>query len=342
MRIGIHHSNKDSFSERWIDYCKSKQISYKIVDCYANNIVEQLRDCDALMWHYHHLSPKDFIFAKQLLFSIQSSGKKVFPDSDTMWHFDDKLGQKYLLEAINAPLVPTYVFYDKKEALMWVKNTTFPKVFKLRTGGGSQNVRLARTAGAAKKLINTAFGSGFSQYAAWSNLKERIRMYKNGLTSMFDVIKGIIRLGYPTMFARVKGKEKGYVYFQDFIPGNKFDIRIIVIDNKAFAIKRMVRENDFRASGSGNILYEKEHFNDETIKLSFGLTDKLKSQSAAYDYIYLDGRPLLVEISYCFIKEVYDHCTGHWDKDLNWHEGSFNPYGWMVDMVLRDYGQSNE
>jgi len=30
----------------------------------------------------------------------------------------------------------------------------------------------------------------------------------------------------------------------------------------------------------------------------------------------------------------YDPCEGYWDKDLNWHEGAFNPYGWMVQLLL--------
>ena len=102
----------------------------------------QLSDCDALMWHFNHKSPKASKFAKQLLFSVQASGKKVFPDFNTVWHFDDKVGQKYLLEAIGAPLAPAYVFYSKKEALEWAGKTSYPKVFKLRNGAGSDNVRL--------------------------------------------------------------------------------------------------------------------------------------------------------------------------------------------------------
>ncbi|MCD4724678.1 MAG: hypothetical protein K8R63_07520, partial [Bacteroidales bacterium] len=245
MKIGIHQT-KGLFSERWIDYCKANKIPYKLVNCYQDDIIKQLHDCDALMWHFHHASPRDFLFAKQLLYSVQASGKAVFPDYNTMWHFDDKLGQKYLLEAIGAPLVPSYVFYNKKEALAWARQTDFPRVFKLRGGAGSQNVRLIKTKGDAKKLIKRAFGRGFSQYAAWPNLKERIRKFKKGQSSLFDVLKGIIRLGYTTEFSRISGKERGYVYFQDFIPDNDHDIRVVVIGNKAFAIKRMVRENDFR------------------------------------------------------------------------------------------------
>lgn len=40
----------------------------------------------------------------------------------------------------------------------------------------------------------------------------------------------------------------------------------------------MVRENDFRASGSGSIHYEKELFDETTLKLSFEIAKKLKTQ----------------------------------------------------------------
>ena len=118
MKIAIHH-RPGSFSDRWIEYCKREGIEYKIVDCFQSDIIEQLKVCDALMWHHHHGDYKDVLFAKGLLFSLEQAGIKVFPDFNTGWHFDDKVGQKYLLEAINAPLVPSYVFYDKQSARDW-------------------------------------------------------------------------------------------------------------------------------------------------------------------------------------------------------------------------------
>ncbi len=330
------HSSPSSFSDRWIAYCKKKGITYKIVNCYQSDIMHQLDDCDALMWHFSHQSSKDVLFAKQLLYSVQVSGKKVFPDYNTMWHFDDKVGQKYLLEAIEAPLVPTWVFYDKHEALSWVDKTDFPKVFKLRGGAGSANVQLAHTKREAVKLIRKAFGRGFSQYNALGNLKERIRKYQLGKTDLFDVFKGSIRLVYPTKYALVAGRERGYVYFQEFIANNNHDIRVIVISDKAFAIKRMVRDNDFRASGSGNILYEKQNIDDATIELSFLLAEKIQSQCIAFDFIFQNGLPLLIEISYGFLKEVYDPCIGYWDKNLHWYDGKFDPCEWMVINVCND------
>ena len=96
----------------------------------------------------------------------------------------------------------------------------------------------------------------------------------------------------------------------------------------------MVRENDFRASGSGAVLYEKEHFNDKIIQLSFDISEKVKGQCMAYDYVFMDGIPFVVEISYGFVKEVYDPCVGYWDRNMNWYDGKFNPYGWMVEDLL--------
>ena len=334
MRIAIHNNNK-TFSDRWISYCKAQHIPYKIVDCYQSDIIQQLADCDALMWHFHHAGSKSMLMAKQLLYSVKATGKKVFPDFETVWHFDDKVGQKYLLEAIDAPLVPSYAFYTKNEALEWADNTDFPKVFKLRGGAGSSNVKLARTKSDAIKLIRQSFGRGFSPYEGWSNLNERIRKYRNGKTSLFDVFKGVIRLFHTTDFAKVVGRERGYTYFQDFIANNDSDVRVIVIDEKAFAIKRMVRKNDFRASGSGEIFYEKELFDLETIKLSLDIASKLHTQCVALDFVYQNEKPLVVEISYGFSVDGYDPCVGYWSSDMAWHEGSFNPQGWMVESIIK-------
>jgi glutathione synthase/RimK-type ligase-like ATP-grasp enzyme len=333
MKIGIHQS-KGTFSDRWITYCNENNIEWKVVNCYSSDIMQQLEDCDALMWHFSQNSPKDYLFAKQLIYSVSASGKQQFPDFYTSWHFDDKVGQKYLLEAINAPIVPTWVFYSKTEALHWVKTTKFPIVFKLRGGAGSQNVQLVNSLTTANKIIRKAFGCGFPSYDSIGSIKERWRKYQLGKANITDLLKGIVRIFYAPPYARAKGNEAGYVYFQEFIPGNDSDIRIIVIGDRAFAIKRLVRQNDFRASGSGYIQYSKELFDEETLKLSFVIAKQLQSQCIAFDFVYKNKHPLLVEISYGFLASGYDACPGYWDINLVWHEGKFNPYGWMVDDLI--------
>ena len=232
------------------------------------------------------------------------------------------------------PLVKSYVFYTKMEALEWANITSFPKVFKLRGGAGSVNVRLVRSVTAAKKLISKAFAKGF-KHDSLVPLSDIFKKYKKGKLPFGAVIRGLVRKMIPTNFAKVHGREIGYIYFQNFIPDNDHDIRVIVIGDKAFAIKRMTRENDFRASGSGNILYERELFDEATIQLSFDVAKKLQTQCLALDYVFDKGNPLVVEISYGFSMVGYDPCPGYWDSNLQWHEGKFNPYGWMIEDILK-------
>jgi hypothetical protein len=220
-------------------------------------------------------------------------------------------------------------------AMEWVETVTFPKVFKLRHGASSSNVQLAESRREARKLVNKAFGRGFPQYRPVSNLKERWRKYRVGQASLKEVMKGVARFGYTTDYNRVLNREKGYVFFQDYIPNKTSDLRVIVIGHKAFGIKRCTRPGDFRASGSGIIEYGKEHFSDEIIKDSFELAKKLKSKTLVLDYV-IDESPMLVEVNFGYSGDAYRRCDGYWDEQLNWHEGPFNPQEWMVDLVIRE------
>lgn len=333
MKIAIHDSKQEHFfSEGWIEYCKKNNIPFKIVNAYDNDIVKQVIDCDIFMWHHSNYNYRDALFAKQLLYSLERSGKIVFPDFNTGWHFDDKVGQKYLLEAIGAPLVPSYVFYNKKDASEWIENTSFPKVFKLRGGSGSSNVQLVENKRKALKLIKKAFGRGFSQFDKYNHLKFRYKNLKSGKEGIIGLLKGIARLFIGTEYSNNFTKEKGYVYFQDFIPNNTFDIRVIVVGEKAFALKRLVRKNDFRASGGGNLIYNKSEIDERCIQISFNVNEKLKCQSLAFDFVF-DGnnKPLIVEISYGFDVKAYDPCPGYWDSSLKWHDSRFKSQEWILE-----------
>lgn len=341
LPVAIHDSQL-GFHPRWIAYCKEQQVPFKIVNCYASNLIDQLAGCCALMWHHWQVNPRDLVVAKQILFALEHSGLTVFPDFKTGWHFDDKLGQKYLLEGLHIPTPAAYAFFDKQDALEWAETTTYPKVFKLRCGAGSSNVVLVLDRSHARKLISRAFGSGFPAYDPWLSLKERWRKFRLGKVGIREPIKGFLRFFNPPPYSKIQGRESGYVYFQDFVPNNDSDTRIIVIGDKAFALKRYVRANDFRASGSGNFGYSPELFDLKCVEFAFRVTDQIQTQVGVYDFVFDSCKnPLLIEISYGFLAEGYDDCPGFWDRSLHWHEGKFNPYGWMVDLMLSGHKLSS-
>lgn len=334
MKIAIHH-RPGSFSDRWIDYCKQNNIDYVLVNVFDNDIINQVLECDALMWHHHHAIFEDTLIAKNVMFALEHAGIKVFPNFNTAWHFDDKVAQKYLLEAINAPLVPSYVFYSKKEALKWATQTTFPKVFKLKGGAGASNVKLLRNHSQCITHINKAFGRGFSQFNRLGYLNDSFKKFRKNKDFRI-LLKGVYRAVIPTKFARLASKERGYFYCQEFIPNNLFDIRVIVIDEKAFAVKRFVRKNDFRASGSGILAYDIEQIPIECVKISLDVAEKLNLQCVGFDFVLDENnRPLIVEMGYGFSVKAYDHCEGYWNRDLSFVRRSFNPQHWMVASLIK-------
>ena len=327
------HDSRSGFHPHWIEYCRKNSIPYKVVDCYANNIVEQVEGCRALLWHHSHSDPRDILIARQLLFSLEHADLTVFPDFRTAWHFDDKVGQKYLFEALDIPRLPTHLFVEKTAALEWASTTDYPKVFKLRHGASSSGVRFVRNERQARRLIRHAFGRGLPVYSPWDNLKERIYKWRRGDSDAIDVTKGIARLVYPPRFSKVLGRQTGHVLFQDFAAGNDSDLRITVIGDKAYGVRRCVRPGDFRASGGGQTLYGPEHVDIDAVALAFRVARKLGSSCLACDIIRKpDGSLAVLEVSYGFVFK--GNTQYFWDSNLNWYPTRFRPEHWMVDLVL--------
>lgn len=339
IKLAIH-KRKGSFSDRWITYCQEHNIPYKIVNCYESDIINKVKDCDGLLWNWAHSDYRAHNFAQQLIYTLEKMGKNVFPSFDTCWHYDDKVGQKYLFEAKGIPAVPTYVFYDKKEAIKWANHTEYPKVFKLRGGAGGSNVKLIKNRVQAKRLISKAFTSGFAYSSKIKGMKQRLWVLRRDkdIKSVFHFLKGIVRLFFSKKGLDLLPRQKGYVYFQDFVKNNDFDDRIVVIGEKAIAIRRYNRQSDFRASGSGLIDHNPAIFDIETIRIAFNVSKLLNSQSTAFDFVYGQNKdPLVLEVSYTFSMGLaYDSCPGYWDKNLVWHEDNVNPQRHMIEDFINE------
>lgn len=336
MRLAIF-SRKGSFSDRWVHYCRRNNIPFVELSPYDTDVISKIADCTAVLWHHHHNSDKDRIFAKQLLYAIEQSGKRVFPDFNSGWHFDDKLGQKYLLEGIGAPLVPSYAFFDKPTALEWAASTSYPKVFKLRGGAGSSNVRLVRSKKEAVKLINRCFGRGFKELEFWKTLKYQWEKYWSKRITLLNMLNFSIATTRDYL-CKVNNREHGYAYFQEFMPGNTFDFRIVVIAGKyALGEKRYTRDGDFRASGSERFDYT--DIDLKGVEIAFEVAQKLKLQTVAFDLIYSPNKTLrIVEMCYGFGTHGIQHAPGYWTEDMQWHEDSgFDFCGWMIEDMIEKY-----
>jgi len=332
-----------SFSDRWLEYCREKNIEYRIVDCFSSDIIDQLRDCSALLWHWGLRQPQSFIIARSVIAAAEAMGLKVFPNTATAWHYDDKLAQKYLLEAIGAPLVETTVFYNEDDARKWLAAAEFPLVFKLRSGSASANVRLVKSRGEAINLCRQAFRSGFRSVPGYFYDTPRKLSNIRNLNNFMEKLKRLPKAWQKIMMTRnLVPLEKGYIYFQKFIPDNLFDIRVTVIGGRAFAFTRDVRPHDFRASGSGFCDYDRAKIPMDCIKAAFEITGKINAQSLACDFIQdAAERVLITEISYGYQRLNIAEAPGHWNQKLEWQSGSMAAEDAILEDLMEDLNRTH-
>jgi glutathione synthase/RimK-type ligase-like ATP-grasp enzyme len=259
-------------------------------------------------------------------------GIPCYPNQSTAWHYDDKIKQAFLMKAHGFPMTDSWVFYDKQAALDWARQASFPVVFKLRGGAGSMNVILVRSCKQASALIRKMFGHGV--YPEKFKAQGLVR-FKD-----FNLYREIHHLG-GNLYRWNKGLDispfwaphKNYVLFQKFLPHNDHDTRVTVIGERAFAFRRLVRDDDFRASGSGRIDYDIDQIDMRCVELAFQISQKMGFQCMAYDFLENDQKePEFCEISYTFLSTAVYDCPGFWDSDLNWHIG----HCWPEHLHLMD------
>jgi glutathione synthase/RimK-type ligase-like ATP-grasp enzyme len=333
MRIAVNQSpgeESGKWSWRWIEELHKRNVEAVVTDFRNPHALDEIRTCDGAMWHFGHIVPAEKQAAWKILNSIEFGlGVSLFPNLASRWHFDDKIAQHYLLDAMGAPKIPSWVFWDYREALDFTAKCRYPIVLKLAVGAGSANVLLLGSEKEANNYLRKLFGRGLAPYTMNEfsyrlfprNRKDLGRMKARAMETM-------ARIFHPagTTMIRHSGVQSGYAYFQEFLPGNTHDIRVTVIGDRAFGLTRQNRPGDFRASGSGNLDFDPSKVPMETVRIAFSVSQANGFQSMCYDFLRSpDGKPLLNEMSYCSPSIGVSGCPGYWDSTLKWHERQMQP-----------------
>ncbi len=330
MKIAIHQNEKmfkhsSQIVDDCIKQCVKRNIKYKIVNCYDTNILETLREFDAVIWTIQNYVKADMLEARSILNSAQKIGLRVFPDFNTSWHFDDKIAEMYLLQAINAPIPKSWVFYFKDECIEWLKNEAkYPIVAKLRCGSGANNVKLLKNFKEAKKYTDIMFTKGFSPapsaiYKAYSKAQS-----SKNLKVIINRIKKIPDFLNTLSNAKKLSRESDYCYFQEFIENNGYDIKIVVINDKLIPLCRNIRKGDWRASGGGDCYTDISMVTEQIRKSAFDTFDKCGFQCIGFDYVVdkntNEGK--IIEMCYGFDFQALSDVGGYFDRHGNWHKDS--------------------
>lgn len=333
MRIAIH-DQPGGPSDVWIAWCEEQHVPYRRVDCFSDEIIQQLHDCDGLIWWWGGNATR---FARQLTRALEVSGKLVFPGSATCWHFDDKIGQKYLFEAAGLPHARAHVFYDRKKSLSWAAKTDYPKLFKLRSGAWSENVWLLKGSRQAARFIGKAFGRGFDATRRWNRLMKSLRRLREEkmLGALRLLRKGAVRKTLLTSQDRIYWEERGYAYFQELIPNSGHSFLVLVSEARAYAVRSTARTGDFRASGSGMIeLGHPAIVPKECIECAFAASQKLGASFLALEMLVGDNGVFVIETDpFFYMKDAF---PGFWDSRLQWHEEATVPAHLIILKFVHD------
>ena len=178
-------------------------------------------------------------------------------------------------------------------------------VSKVNPSSGSVGVELLRTPGEARRIIKRAFS-------------------RNG------------RKIYVPHF-----RQSHYVYFQEFVPNDGYDIRVVVVGNRAFGYYRKVPRGDFRASGMNT--WEKRALPEAAVRIAWTAYQAIRSPLLAVDMVHgLDGAYRIIEFSVVFQNEtpeqlMVDGVPGAYvignDDAIRFEKGRF----WVDELAIREF-----
>ncbi|GAW65834.1 hypothetical protein GPEL0_01f0907 [Geoanaerobacter pelophilus] len=306
-------------------------IESEVFNIECDDWIHKIADFDAIIWKSHYMGPESSSYFKEKIFFIQHHLKKLtVPNFETIWHFDSKAAQSYIFKNYEIPTPRTVATFDVDDALGLLQQFDMPIVFKKTYGASSSNVVLLKDQFKAAARIKDVFSRQISKKILSDNC------------SFWSKVSKYLWRYYVDM--RLFCTNQRCAYWQEFIPGNKRDLRITAIGDKyAVAFWRNNRPNDFRASGSGNIDY-KDSVPEDVVKYCLELNRRFSFDSMAYDIVFYDGSFKVIEMSYSYIDRAIYNADGHFEYNndhLSFVKGNCWPQElwarWLVERIKQRF-----
>ncbi len=305
--IGIVRDNDNQYP-RWTKYCRffdTNSFQYGFLDIRAHNWIEDVRKYDIIVGFFSSaLYDLDEIRIKYY-FLESFLNKTCYPSYKHANLYENKRLEAYLSSEFGFPFAKTYISSDKNDALQLIENLNYPIVSKIDPSSGSSGVELVSSKKQARKIIKQTF----------SNVGRKTHV--------------------------IYFRQKNYVYFQDYIPNDGYDIRVIVANNMAFGYYRKILKGDFRASGMDQV--EKGDLPSEAIRIACGVNKILKSPMLVVDMVRAnDGNFQIIEYSPTCLMETPEqlHVKNVPGVYLIDHDGNpqFQPGKyWVHELAIKEF-----
>jgi len=308
---------------------KHPTLEYRLEELGGHDWIERVRDADVVLWNPVYMGPVAASHFKEKVYFLETfMRKRVIPNYSSIWHFESKIAQSYLLEHFGLSRPRTWVSFEWNDALGAAEDLGLPLVAKESYGAASSNVRLLRTNSEVKRYVTRHL-----YYQRW--LEKEKTASSRTMTLLGSMDQPWL---WYTVVGRLTGSERVHpTYFQRYIEGNAGDVRVTVIGSRAYVFGRANRPDDFRASGSGLIDYDLD-VDHALLRKCITWSKEMGFDSMAYDILFEDGQPLVVEMSYSYVASALAAARGHWllcdDGTLEYIEGPVWPQDLWVGLAL--------
>lgn len=164
-----------------------------------------------------------------------ASFKSIVPCVESFLFYENKGAQTIFANRKNLPIMTQDYHFQYRG------NPSYPLVWKDSVGAGGKNVKLVYSDRQLKKIIRLA------------------RLKRIQLGDIFSWIKySLAKELLRTPGARSRYETKINIaphVIQEFLPGLKYDYKVLNFFGSVYVLRRGVRDGDFRASGSGKFCY---------------------------------------------------------------------------------------
>lgn len=240
-------------------------------------------------------------YIEDVLLDLQNRGMVLLPRFELFRAHHNKVFMEMVRDSINDASLKTIKSYslygiNDLDVLLPVleQELKYPMVLKTSSGSGARGVSIANSRNELTQKVRKMTSVTYHNYSTpWhssvtlSKIKQKIRKICG---------KVCYELTYP--------QEK--IIVQNFIPNLNYDYKVLVFWKKYYVLKRLTRNNDFRASGSGKFIFPDSLSRELEVVL----------ESAYRLYSEIDAPMLSVDIAY----------DGHICHVIEFQCVSFGPY----------------
>lgn len=222
--------------------------------------------------------PEFFNFIEDCLLYAESCGGLLIPNFQLFRSHENKFYQELHKKKVGITLPSSRLIGSMEDLDECISDLSFPLVLKTSNGFGSKGVSKINT---PDELRGSVMAQLHEIHPPAKNIIRRIKQQKE----------------HQKKIAPYEGKyplRVGRLILQEFLDGLKFDWKVLVFGNTCFCIKRYVRDNDFRASGSGKFSFD-ETPPDSLLNFAIDVVRRLGTPWASLDIAELQDTFALIE-----------------------------------------------